>query len=189
VLYKGEHGRVAHECIIDLRPLEHETHISAEDVAKRLMDFGFHAPTLSFPVAGTLMIEPTESESLAELERFCQAMIQIHGEISAVKDGRSDAHDNPLKHAPHTAAVVAGEWGRSYSREQAAHSRRRGCANASSGPTSPASTTSTATAISSARVCRWRHTPSLRHALFHQTNHVETDPVCRNLFEFWRELT
>ena len=120
VLYKGEHGRVAHECIIDLRPLEHETHISAEDVAKRLMDFGFHAPTLSFPVAGTLMIEPTESESLAELERFCQAMIQIHGEISAVKDGRSDAHDNPLKHAPHTAAVVAGEWGRSYGREQAA---------------------------------------------------------------------
>jgi glycine dehydrogenase len=120
VLYKGEHGRVAHECIIDLRPLEHETHITAEDVAKRLMDFGFHAPTMSFPVAGTLMIEPTESESLAELERFCQAMIQIHSEISAVQDGRSDASDNPLKHAPHTAAVIAGEWGRSYSREQAA---------------------------------------------------------------------
>ncbi|HAJ38355.1 MAG TPA: glycine dehydrogenase (aminomethyl-transferring) [Chloroflexi bacterium] len=120
VLYKGEHGRVAHECIIDLRPLEHETHITAEDVAKRLMDFGFHAPTLSFPVAGTLMIEPTESESLAELDRFCEAMIQIHGEIMAVKEGRSDAHDNPLKHAPHTAAVIAGEWGRAYSREQGA---------------------------------------------------------------------
>ncbi|HHY53857.1 MAG TPA: aminomethyl-transferring glycine dehydrogenase [Chloroflexi bacterium] len=120
VLYKGEHGRVAHECIIDLRPLEHATHITAEDVAKRLMDFGFHAPTLSFPVAGTLMIEPTESESLAELDRFCDAMIQIHAEIMAVKEGRSDAQDNPLKHAPHTAAVIAGEWGRSYSREQGA---------------------------------------------------------------------
>jgi glycine dehydrogenase len=120
VLYKGEHGRVAHECIIDLRPLEHETHITAEDVAKRLMDFGFHAPTLSFPVAGTLMIEPTESESLAELERFCQAMIQIHGEIMAVKEGRIDAQDNPLKHAPHTAAVIAGEWDRPYSRAQGA---------------------------------------------------------------------
>ncbi|MFO7634461.1 MAG: aminomethyl-transferring glycine dehydrogenase [Caldilinea sp.] len=120
VLYKGEHGRVAHECILDLRPLEHETGITAEDVAKRLMDFGFHAPTLSFPVAGTLMIEPTESESLAELERFCQAMILIHAEIMAVKDGRSDAKSNPLKHAPHTAAVIAGEWDRPYSREQGA---------------------------------------------------------------------
>ncbi len=120
VLYKGEHGRVAHECIIDLRPLERETHITAEDVAKRLMDFGFHAPTLSFPVAGTLMIEPTESESLAELERFCQAMIQIHGEIMAVKEGRIDAQNNPLKHAPHTAAVIAGEWDRPYSRMQGA---------------------------------------------------------------------
>ena len=120
VLYKGEHGRVAHECIIDLRPLEHETHITAEDVAKRLMDFGFHAPTLSFPVAGTLMIEPTESESLAELDRFCEAMIQIHSEIMAVKEGRSDAEDNPLKHAPHTASVIAGKWGRAYSREQGA---------------------------------------------------------------------
>jgi glycine dehydrogenase len=120
VLYKGEHGRVAHECIIDLRPLEHETGVTAEDVAKRLMDFGFHAPTLSFPVPGTLMIEPTESESLAELERFCQAMIQIHAEILAVRDGRSDPQNNPLKHAPHTAAVIAGAWGRPYSREQAA---------------------------------------------------------------------
>lgn len=120
VLYKGEHGRVAHECIIDLRPLEHETGITAEDVAKRLMDFGFHAPTLSFPVPGTLMIEPTESESLAELERFCQAMIQIHAEILAVRDGRSDPQNNPLKHAPHTAAVIAGPWDRPYSRQEAA---------------------------------------------------------------------
>ena len=120
VLYKGEHGRVAHECIIDLRPLEHATHITAEDVAKRLMDFGFHAPTLSFPVAGTLMIEPTESESLAELERFCQAMIEIREEIRAVEEGRMDAQNNPLKHAPHTAAVLVGEWDRPYSREQAA---------------------------------------------------------------------
>jgi glycine dehydrogenase len=120
VLYKGEHGRVAHECIIDLRPLEHETGITAEDVAKRLMDFGFHAPTLSFPVAGTLMIEPTESESLAELERFCQAMIQIHAEIMAIQEGRSDATNNPLKHAPHTAAIIAGDWDRPYSRQQGA---------------------------------------------------------------------
>jgi glycine dehydrogenase len=121
VLYKGERGRVAHECILDLRPLEHATGITAEDVAKRLMDFGFHAPTLSFPVAGTLMIEPTESESLAELERFCQAMILIHAEIVAVQEGRSDAQDNPLKQAPHTAEVLVGEWGRSYSRQQAAY--------------------------------------------------------------------
>ena len=120
VLYKGEHGRVAHECIIDLRPIEHAAHITAEDVAKRLMDFGFHAPTLSFPVAGTLMIEPTESESLAELERFCEAMIEIREEIRAIEEGRMDAQNNPLKHAPHTAAVLAGEWDRPYSREQAA---------------------------------------------------------------------
>ena len=120
VLYKGEHGRVAHECILDVRPIEHATHITAEDVAKRLMDFGFHAPTLSFPVAGTLMIEPTESESLAELERFCEAMIEIREEIRAIEEGRMDAQNNPLKHAPHTAAVIAGDWDRPYSREQAA---------------------------------------------------------------------
>jgi len=120
VLYKGEHGRVAHECIIDLRAIEHATHVTAEDVAKRLMDFGFHAPTLSFPVAGTLMIEPTESESLTELERFCEAMIGIREEIRAIEEGRMDAQDNPLKHAPHTAAVLIGAWNRPYSREQAA---------------------------------------------------------------------
>jgi glycine dehydrogenase len=119
VLYKGANGRVAHECIIDTRPLK-EVGIEAEDIAKRLMDYGFHAPTMSFPVPGTLMIEPTESESLAELERFCQAMIMIRAEIQAVADGVLDPVDNPLKNAPHTAAVITGEWGRAYSREQAA---------------------------------------------------------------------
>jgi glycine dehydrogenase len=120
VLYKGAQGRVAHECILDLRPLKETSGIEAEDVAKRLMDYGFHAPTLSFPVPGTLMIEPTESESLAELERFCQAMIQIREEIQAVAEGRMDREDNPLKHAPHTAAAIAGAWDRPYSRAQAA---------------------------------------------------------------------
>ena len=120
VLYKGTHGRVAHECILDTRPLKDLAGIEAEDIAKRLMDYGFHAPTMSFPVPGTLMIEPTESESLAELERFCQAMIAIREEIQAVAEGRLDRTNNPLKHAPHTAAVVTGEWNRPYSRELAA---------------------------------------------------------------------
>jgi glycine dehydrogenase len=120
VLYKGSQGRVAHECILDLRPMKETSGIEAEDVAKRLMDYGFHAPTLSFPVPGTLMIEPTESESLAELERFCQAMIQIREEVRAVEEGRLDRENNPLKHAPHTAAAIAGEWNRPYSRELAA---------------------------------------------------------------------
>ncbi len=120
VLYKGAHGHVAHECILDTRPLKDLAGIEAEDIAKRLMDYGFHAPTMSFPVPGTLMIEPTESESLAELDRFCAAMIAIREEIDAVADGRLDRHNNPLKHAPHTAAVVTGEWDRPYSRELAA---------------------------------------------------------------------
>jgi glycine dehydrogenase len=120
VLYKGAHGHVAHECILDTRPLKELAGIEAEDIAKRLMDYGFHAPTMSFPVPGTLMIEPTESESLAELERFCQAMIAIREEIQAVAEGRLDRENNPLKHAPHTAAVVTGEWDRPYSRELAA---------------------------------------------------------------------
>ncbi|GAB4446688.1 MAG: aminomethyl-transferring glycine dehydrogenase [Anaerolineae bacterium] len=120
VLYKGANGRVAHECIIDMRHFRHTCGIEVEDVAKRLMDFGFHAPTMSFPVAGTLMIEPTESESKAELDRFCEAMIAIRQEIADVEEGRIDPHNNPLKHAPHTAAVIAGEWERPYSREQAA---------------------------------------------------------------------
>ncbi len=120
-LYAGRNGLVAHECILDLRPIKDATGIGAEDVAKRLIDFGFHAPTLSFPVAGTLMVEPTESESQHELDRFCDAMIQIRREIRAVEDGRLDRDDNPLKHAPHTAAMVtASEWTHAYPRELAA---------------------------------------------------------------------
>ncbi len=120
-LYTGRNGLVAHECILDLRPLKDATGISAEDVAKRLIDFGFHAPTLSFPVAGTLMVEPTESESQHELDRFIDAMIQIRDEIRAIEDGRLDREDNPLKHAPHTATMVAGsEWTHAYPRELAA---------------------------------------------------------------------
>ncbi|WP_282246972.1 aminomethyl-transferring glycine dehydrogenase [Stenotrophomonas sp. PS02300] len=120
-LYTGRNGLVAHECILDVRPLEKTSGVAAEDVAKRLIDFGFHAPTLSFPVAGTLMVEPTESESLHELDRFINAMIQIREEIAAIEDGRLDREDNPLKHAPHTAtAVSASEWSHAYPRELAA---------------------------------------------------------------------
>ncbi|MEO5714717.1 MAG: aminomethyl-transferring glycine dehydrogenase [Luteolibacter sp.] len=121
VLYTGHDGLVAHECIIDVRPLSDASGITVEDVAKRLMDYGFHAPTMSWPVGGTLMIEPTESESKAELDRFCDAMISIHGEISAVISGESDANDNPLKHAPHPCETVCGnDWTHAYTREQAA---------------------------------------------------------------------
>ena len=122
VLYAGKHGLVAHECIVDLRPLKETSGILVDDVAKRLMDFGFHAPTMSFPVPGTLMIEPTESESLGELDRFCDAMIAIREEIRAVEEGRLPRDDNPLKHAPHTAAtLLAADWRHPYSREQAAY--------------------------------------------------------------------
>jgi len=121
VLYSGERGRVAHECIIDLRPMTKKTGITAEDVAKRLADYGFHAPTLSFPVAGTLMVEPTESESLEELDRFCDAMIAISAEADRVGSGEWPRDDNPLTRSPHTAEDVASdEWGRPYSREEAA---------------------------------------------------------------------
>lgn len=122
VLYTGHNGTVAHECIIDIRPLKEASGISEEDIAKRLMDFGFHAPTMSFPVAGTLMIEPTESESLAELDRFCDAMIAIRSEIAKVEAGEFDAIDNPLKNAPHTALEIASEdWSHAYTREQAVY--------------------------------------------------------------------
>ncbi|MBF8661176.1 aminomethyl-transferring glycine dehydrogenase [Pseudomonas putida] len=121
VLYTGSNGLVAHECILDLRPLKDSSGISVDDVAKRLIDYGFHAPTMSFPVAGTLMIEPTESESREELDRFCEAMIQIRKEIRAVEDGTLDKDDNPLKNAPHTAAELVGEWAHGYSREQAVY--------------------------------------------------------------------
>jgi len=133
VLYARKHGRVAHEMIFDLRPLKQASGamrsgggpaaagIDELDVAKRLMDYGFHAPTVSFPVAGTVMVEPTESESKDELDRFCDAMISIRAEIQAVIDGKADPADNVLKNAPHTAsAVAADDWNRPYSREQAA---------------------------------------------------------------------
>ena len=120
VLYTGRQGTVAHECIIDIRPLKERSGITEEDVAKRLIDYGFHAPTMSFPVAGTLMIEPTESESLVEIDRFCDAMLSIRGEIQAVMEGQFDPNNNPLKNAPHTLdEVTASEWDRPYSREQA----------------------------------------------------------------------
>jgi len=122
VLYTGRGGLVAHECILDLRPTAAKTGITVEDVAKRLIDFGIHAPTMSFPVAGTLMVEPTESEDLAELDRFCDAMIAISAEIGKVAAGDWDAHDNPLKNAPHTAEMVtADDWGHGYGREEAAY--------------------------------------------------------------------
>jgi glycine dehydrogenase len=121
VLYRGKNGWVAHECIVDLRPIKAKTGIDVEDVAKRLMDYGYHAPTVSFPVAGTMMIEPTESESLSELDRFAAAMISIREEIREIENGKVDSKLNVVKLAPHTAAqVTATEWTRPYSREKAA---------------------------------------------------------------------
>ncbi len=121
ILYTGNHGTCAHEFIVDLRPFKQSAGIEAEDVAKRLIDYGFHAPTMSFPVAGTIMIEPTESEDKAELDRFCDALISIFEEIKSVEEGRSDKTDNPLKNAPHTQAVICGnEWAHAYSRKEAA---------------------------------------------------------------------
>lgn len=122
VLYTGANGRVAHECILDVRPIKDDVGISVDDIAKRLIDYGFHAPTMSFPVSGTLMIEPTESESKAELDRFCDAMIAIKHEVNQVANGEFQLDDNPLVSAPHTAAIVtADEWTRAYSRSQAAY--------------------------------------------------------------------
>jgi glycine dehydrogenase len=122
VLYTGPGGLVAHECILDVRPITAATQVTAEDIAKRLIDYGFHAPTLSFPVAGTLMVEPTESESLVELDRFCDAMIAIRGEIARIEQGEWDHDASPLAAAPHPAAdVVADGWDRAYSRETAAY--------------------------------------------------------------------
>jgi glycine dehydrogenase len=121
VLYRGAGGRVAHECILDLRPLKRSCGLEVDDLAKRLMDYGFHAPTVSWPVAGTVMVEPTESESLAELDRFCAAMVAIRQEAAALEAGRADPLNNPLKRAPHTlAAVTADQWDRPYTRQQAA---------------------------------------------------------------------
>jgi glycine dehydrogenase len=122
VLYSGDNGLVAHECILDLRPLKEATGVSNDDVAKRLIDYGFHAPTMSFPVAGTLMVEPTESEDLPELDRFIDAMIAIKLEAHEVAAGTWPADDNPLHNAPHTArSVIVGEWTHPYSRETAVY--------------------------------------------------------------------
>jgi glycine dehydrogenase len=122
VLYAGNKGLVAHECILDLRPLTKATGVTVDDVAKRLIDYGFHAPTMSFPVAGTLMVEPTESEDLAELDRFCAAMIAIRREIDRVGSGEWPREDNPLRNAPHTAAAVSGDtWEHPYPRSVAAY--------------------------------------------------------------------
>jgi glycine dehydrogenase len=120
ILYRGRNGRVAHECIVDVRPLTKSSGITAEDVAKRLADYGFHAPTLSFPVPGTLMVEPTESESLAELDRFCEAMLSIRDEIGRVESGEWPRDDNPLVHAPHPASDLIGDWNRAYPADLAA---------------------------------------------------------------------
>ena len=118
VLYKGPSGRVAHECILDVRPFADSAGVSVEDIAKRLIDCGFHAPTMSWPVAGTLMVEPTESETKAELDRFCDAMLAIRREIADIEEGRIDAENNPLKNAPHTVEDLVGDWDRPYSRDQ-----------------------------------------------------------------------
>ena len=121
VLYTGKNGNVAHECIIDIRPIKAKSGISEEDLAKRLIDYGYHAPTMSWPVAGTIMIEPTESENLEEMDRFCNALISIKKEIDKVEQSVFDKNDNPLKNAPHTyLELAANEWSHKYTREQAA---------------------------------------------------------------------
>ena len=121
VLYTGRNDRVAHECIIDLRPFKDSCGITEEDVAKRLIDYGFHSPTMSFPVPGTLMIEPTESEPLEEIDRFCDAMLAIRQEIRELEDGHWDPKDNPLTNAPHTAFDMVNDWPHRYERSQAAY--------------------------------------------------------------------
>jgi glycine dehydrogenase len=121
VLYTGERGLVAHECILDLRQITRQSGVTVDDVAKRLIDYGFHAPTMSFPVAGTLMVEPTESEDLAEIDRFIEAMIAIRAEIAKVAAGDWPAEDNPLRNAPHTAHSLVEDWAHPYSRAEAAY--------------------------------------------------------------------
>ena len=159
-LYASPNGHVAHECILDLRPLKDTSGVTAEDVAKRLIDYGFHAPTLSFPVPGTLMVEPTESETLAELDRFIDAMIAIRDEIRRIEEGDWPQDDNPLKHAPHTAAsLLTAEWTRPYSRELGAFPLAELKHAESTGRRSAGSTTSTATATCSAAACRSGTTP------------------------------
>ena len=162
VLYRNAKGRVAHECIIDPRPLKNSTGVTVDDIAKRLIDYGFHAPTMSFPVPGTLMIEPTESESKAELDRFCEAMIAIRREIAEIEDGRLKIEASPLRHAPHTVHDIADDaWARAYSRIE-------GCFPAGTSRTDKywcpvgGSTTSMATATSSAPARRSARMPKRR---------------------------
>ena len=158
VLYTGPGGHVAHECILDLRPLTKASGISVDDIAKRLADYGFHAPTMSFPVAGTLMVEPTESEDLDEIDRFCDAMIAIRGEVARVESGEWPADDNPLVHAPFTArSVLTGTWDHAYTREEGVPAAGR---PAKIGRRCAASTPRTATATSSAPARRWRSSRS-----------------------------
>jgi glycine dehydrogenase len=156
VLYKGKADLVAHECILDLRSLKKSAGIEVEDIAKRLMDYGFHAPTVSWPVAGTMMVEPTESESKEELDRFCDAMIAIRREIEEIELGQVDAENNVLKNAPHTAeALLASEWNHPYAREQAAYPAP-GLANTSSGHLLGGLTMLLAIAILFALVYLWK---------------------------------
>lgn len=122
VLYTGQNGRVGHELIFDMREFKHSCNIEAEDIAKRLMDYGFHSPTVSFPVPGTLMVEPTESESKAEIDRYCEALLSIRDEIKEIEEGKFDSENNVLKNSPHTlVSVISDDWKYSYSREKAAY--------------------------------------------------------------------
>jgi glycine dehydrogenase len=121
VLFKGPSGRVAHECIIDTRPMKEKSNVTVDDVSKRLIDCGFHGPTMSWPVPGTLMVEPTESETKSEIDRFCDAMLAIYSEYEDIESGKIDAENNPLKNAPHTVEDLIGDWDRPYSREQACY--------------------------------------------------------------------
>ncbi len=156
ILFKGSQGLVAHECILDLRPLKKQAAIEVDDVAKRLMDFGFHAPTVSWPVLGTMMVEPTESESLVELDRFCDAMVAIYGEAQAIANGESDPTDNPLKNAPHTAqSIICGEWSHSYGGNRPP-TPPPGQSNSNSGPPWVALITPTAIAIWFVPVKGWK---------------------------------
>ena len=159
MLYTGANGLVAHECILDLREITNQTGVTVDDVAKRLIDYGFHAPTMSFPVAGTLMVEPTESEDLGELDRFVDAMIAIKAEIDRVGAGEWPAEDNPLRNAPHTASSLLGDWKHPYSRAEAGLPARRRSAPRSTGRRCAASTGRTATAIWSAPARRSTSTP------------------------------
>ena len=160
VLYRGHGGLVAHECILDVRGLTKDTGVTVDDVAKRLIDYGFHAPTMSFPVAGTLMVEPTESEDLGEIDRFCDAMIAIKAEIDRVAAGEWSAEDSPLRGAPHTTRALVGDWDRAYDRDLAASPPGR--TRTSTGRRWPASTRRTATATWSAPARRRRRSPSSR---------------------------